>query len=214
MVSHHYRTDIVDTVLADYVKEFQKLYPNVKITYEAITDYSQTITTRLTTPNWGDIRMIRDVDKPAFSTYFISFDTTKFPEKYIFLNDKSFDEKVRDSFHKQRRHRFQQGCIRKPALPACPRRRTNSFGLQSSMTIRMRSAYQLCCRLTMVRGMHTSAEHPTGMQTMNQVLPHAKSLRTEETERDPRCVLLSYEVSSAARSKRTRPPRTGKAAKR
>ncbi|MDD4095203.1 MAG: ABC transporter substrate-binding protein [Oscillospiraceae bacterium] len=91
-----HRTDIVDTVLADYVKEFQKLYPNVKITYEAITDYSQTITTRLTTPNWGDICMIPgDVDKPAFSTYFISFgDQTKLSEKYIFLNDKSFDGKV------------------------------------------------------------------------------------------------------------------------
>jgi len=90
------KTDFTDTVMTDYVKEFQKEYPNIEITYEAITNYSQTITTRLTTPDWGDICMIPgDVDKPAFSTYFISLgDLTKLSEKYIFLNDKSFDGQV------------------------------------------------------------------------------------------------------------------------
>lgn len=91
-----HRTDIVDTVLADYVTEFQKLYPNITIKYEAITDYSQTITTRLTTPKWGDICMIPgDVDKPAFSTYFVSYgDQETLSENYIFLNDKSFEGQV------------------------------------------------------------------------------------------------------------------------
>jgi ABC-type glycerol-3-phosphate transport system substrate-binding protein len=53
-----HRTDIIDTVLAKYVADFQKMYPNVKITYEGLTDYAQGMTTRLSTPQWGDICMI------------------------------------------------------------------------------------------------------------------------------------------------------------
>jgi ABC-type glycerol-3-phosphate transport system substrate-binding protein len=53
-----HRTDIIDTVLAKYVADFQKMYPNVKITYEGITDYASGMTTRLSTPQWGDICMM------------------------------------------------------------------------------------------------------------------------------------------------------------
>jgi ABC-type glycerol-3-phosphate transport system substrate-binding protein len=53
-----HRTDIVDTIFKDYVDEFKKLYPNITITYEPITDYAQSMTTRLSTPRWGDVCMI------------------------------------------------------------------------------------------------------------------------------------------------------------
>ncbi|MDR3284585.1 MAG: ABC transporter substrate-binding protein [Treponema sp.] len=53
-----HRTDIIDTVLKGYVADFQKMYPNIKVVYEGVTDYAATITTRLSTPQWGDICMI------------------------------------------------------------------------------------------------------------------------------------------------------------
>ncbi len=43
------RTDIVDTVYKGYAEEFMKLYPNIKVTYEGITDYEETLKLRLTT---------------------------------------------------------------------------------------------------------------------------------------------------------------------
>lgn len=33
------RTDIVDTVFQDYAREFEKLYPDVKVNSEALSDY-------------------------------------------------------------------------------------------------------------------------------------------------------------------------------
>ena len=35
-----HKTDKVDNTFQDYIKEFQKLYPNVNIEYEGITDYA------------------------------------------------------------------------------------------------------------------------------------------------------------------------------
>lgn len=74
MITH--RTDIVDTKFQDYIKEFQKLYPNIDITYEAITDYVEDMTIRLTTDQWGDICMIpTTVDKAELPSLFVNFGT-------------------------------------------------------------------------------------------------------------------------------------------
>ena len=43
------RTDIVDTVYAGYAEQFMELYPNIKVEYEAVTDYEESLTLRLTT---------------------------------------------------------------------------------------------------------------------------------------------------------------------
>jgi ABC-type glycerol-3-phosphate transport system substrate-binding protein len=53
-----HRTDIVDTIFPGYIADFQKMYPNIKIVYESITDYAETMTTRISTPRWGEICMI------------------------------------------------------------------------------------------------------------------------------------------------------------
>lgn len=67
-----HRTDLVDTKFKEYVSEFQKLYPNVNIEYEGITDYASDITTRLTTGDWGDICMIpTSIDKNELENYFL-----------------------------------------------------------------------------------------------------------------------------------------------
>jgi len=91
-----HRTDLVDTVFVDYVKEFQKIYPNISISYEGITAYQDDVTTRLTTKNWGDICMLpATVDKKDLSTYFLPLgDQATLEKTYMFVNEKSFEGKT------------------------------------------------------------------------------------------------------------------------
>lgn len=48
-----HRTDLVDTTFEEYAQEFQKLYPNVTISFEGITNYADDMTTRLTSGDWA-----------------------------------------------------------------------------------------------------------------------------------------------------------------
>lgn len=48
-----HKTDIVDTTLKDYITEFQKMYPDINIEYEGITDYANDVTMRLSTGGLG-----------------------------------------------------------------------------------------------------------------------------------------------------------------
>lgn len=88
-----HRTDIIDTVLAGYVKEFQKLYPNVSISYEGITNYAETMTTRVSTPQWGDIMMIPPtIPLTELGNYFEPLGTmAKLSEKYNFADNKAYN---------------------------------------------------------------------------------------------------------------------------
>lgn len=52
------RTDIVDTVFQDYLKKFQETYPNVDISFEALTDYGGEIMPRMNTQEYGDVLLI------------------------------------------------------------------------------------------------------------------------------------------------------------
>ena len=88
-----HRTDLIDNGgFDDYVAEFNKLYPNITIEYEGITDYAETMTTRLTDTDWGDVCMIPStVEKKYLSDYFValgSYDTISAKYQYI---DKTFD---------------------------------------------------------------------------------------------------------------------------
>ncbi len=80
-----HKTDVIDTTFKEYISEFQKLYPNINIEYEGITDYSNDITTRLSTGDWGDICMIpTTVDKDELGTYFVKLgDQSKLGETYV-----------------------------------------------------------------------------------------------------------------------------------
>lgn len=91
-----HKTDCVDNIFQDYVKEFQKLYPNVTITYEGITNYADDMMTRLTTGDWGDICMIPvAVDKDELENYFVPFGKVSDLEKdYIMLTDYSYNGKA------------------------------------------------------------------------------------------------------------------------
>ena len=91
-----HRTDIVDTKLAGYITEFQKLYPNVKITYEAITDYREDVIIRLTTQDWGDICMIpTTVLKAEAPDLFVSYGAhDAIAKNYDFIENYTYDGQV------------------------------------------------------------------------------------------------------------------------
>ncbi len=71
LVFAYHRTDIAEK-LNGYIAEFQKLYPNVKITYDLITDYAQNALLRVGTDDWT-IMGIPTVDKDELPTYFVPF---------------------------------------------------------------------------------------------------------------------------------------------
>ncbi|MCR4743516.1 MAG: ABC transporter substrate-binding protein [Treponema sp.] len=73
-----HRTDMLqDTypgvTFAKYLEEFNKLYPNIKVEIEGITDYASTSLLRLQGGDWGDIMMIPAIDKKELGNYFLSF---------------------------------------------------------------------------------------------------------------------------------------------
>jgi raffinose/stachyose/melibiose transport system substrate-binding protein len=53
------RTDLTaDGTLAKYAADFNKIYPNVKVTFQGITNYEGDVKTRMNTSNYGDVLLI------------------------------------------------------------------------------------------------------------------------------------------------------------
>lgn len=76
LMSH--RTDMLDasysgTGWAQYIAEFNKSYPGIRIEVEGITDYASTALLRLQGGDWGDIMMIPAIDKKELENYFLPF---------------------------------------------------------------------------------------------------------------------------------------------
>ncbi|MCL3862330.1 ABC transporter substrate-binding protein [Actinotalea sp. K2] len=59
------RTDIVDTVFQGYKEQFESEYPDVTVTFEAITDFEGEVTTRMSTADYGDVLLIPNSVAPA-----------------------------------------------------------------------------------------------------------------------------------------------------
>ena len=90
-------TDLVDDgTFAGYVAEFQKMYPNITISYEGITDYANDMTTRLTSNDWGDICMIpTTIPLPELSDYFYAMcDLSAIENDYNFADNRAYNGKV------------------------------------------------------------------------------------------------------------------------
>ena len=80
----HHKTDRdADGTIAAMIEEFNKVYPNITVDAEVITDYAQDSLLRLTTGDWGDIMFIPAVDKSEMSTYFQPLDTLENMSKEI-----------------------------------------------------------------------------------------------------------------------------------
>lgn len=95
------RTDLIEQDtngrdFQDYIEEFNEMYPNIKISYEGITNYDDDMTTRITSNDWGSICCIPStVDKGDLSTYFepiAAFDSLS--KSYEFVDKNTYDNKV------------------------------------------------------------------------------------------------------------------------
>ncbi|MCA9765606.1 MAG: carbohydrate ABC transporter substrate-binding protein [Carnobacterium sp.] len=77
----------------EYITEFNKDYPNIKVEIETIPDYAGQIKTRMNTEQYGDLLMIPgDIVPKDFELFFEPLGETKELEKtYMGLNDRSFE---------------------------------------------------------------------------------------------------------------------------
>ena len=97
-----HRLDIIqdteaNTDLPDYVKEFNKLYPNITIIYEGVTDYDFDVESRLKSGDYGDICNIPggNVTTADLPNYFESFGTVdELSKNYEFVDIKSYNGTV------------------------------------------------------------------------------------------------------------------------
>ncbi len=72
----HHKTDREeDGTMAAMIAEFNKEFPNITVTTEAVTDYAEDSLLRLSTGDWGDVMFIPAVDKTDLSSYFMPLDS-------------------------------------------------------------------------------------------------------------------------------------------
>lgn len=89
------KDDYNGTTWKQYLAEFNKLYPNIKVTIEGGTDYANSALTRLQGGDWGDIMMIPAVDKSELGNYFLSYGSLDNMKKEVkYATDKAYDNQV------------------------------------------------------------------------------------------------------------------------
>jgi ABC-type glycerol-3-phosphate transport system substrate-binding protein len=91
------RTDIVNTVFADYKKKFEAKYPGTSVKFEAITDYEGEVRVRMNTKNYGDVLLIpNSVTADQLPLFFEPLGTVdELKDKYRFVRtEQNFDGKV------------------------------------------------------------------------------------------------------------------------
>jgi raffinose/stachyose/melibiose transport system substrate-binding protein len=90
------RTDIVDTVFADYKKRFEAKYPDVHVTFEAITDYEGEVRIRMNTKDYGDVLLIpNSITADQLPTYFEPLGSTdELKQKYRFVTEQAYQGKT------------------------------------------------------------------------------------------------------------------------
>ena len=84
----HHKTDRAeDGTIDSMIAEFNKVYPNITVETEAITDYAETSLLRLPTGDWGDIMFIPTVDAAELPTYFVPYGTVEEMDQYVNFAD-------------------------------------------------------------------------------------------------------------------------------
>lgn len=92
-----HRTDLVQNGTMDtYTAEFNKVYPKVKVTFEAITDYEGEVKIRMNTDQYGDVLMIPNaIAKDDYPKFFASLGGEKqLAGKYRFIDKSAVGGKV------------------------------------------------------------------------------------------------------------------------
>ncbi len=87
------RTDLVDTTFQEYKETFETEYPDVTVTFEALTDYEGEVKTRMNTSDYGDVVLIPSgVTVSDYPDFFEPLGTTEeLGEKYRFINEAAVD---------------------------------------------------------------------------------------------------------------------------
>ena len=89
------KKDYPGTTWDQYIAEFNKMYPNIKVTVEANSDYANSAMTRLQGGDWGDIMMIPAVDRAELQNYFISYGSLSDMDKEVkYAVNQSYQKKV------------------------------------------------------------------------------------------------------------------------
>jgi ABC-type glycerol-3-phosphate transport system substrate-binding protein len=80
----HHKTDREqDGTIAGYIAEFNKIYPNITVETEGITDYAEDSLLRLQGGNWGDIMFIPAIDRAELPNYFEPWGSVEEMDNYI-----------------------------------------------------------------------------------------------------------------------------------
>lgn len=80
---------------SEYVEDFNKIYPNIKVKIDADTTYAESALLRLQSGEFGDIMMIPEVDKKDLSKYFVSYgDLATMENEIRFASDMAYDDQV------------------------------------------------------------------------------------------------------------------------
>jgi raffinose/stachyose/melibiose transport system substrate-binding protein len=87
------RTDLDQSGrLAEYAAEFNKIYPDIKVTFESITDYEGEVRIRMNTAEYGDVLMIPNSITPQeLPTFFEPLGTVdELGKTYRFINEQAY----------------------------------------------------------------------------------------------------------------------------
>ncbi|MFF9624812.1 ABC transporter substrate-binding protein [Streptomyces griseosporeus] len=91
------RTDLVnDGTMKKYAAEFNKIYPEVKVTFEGMTDYEGEVKIRMNTDDYGDVLLIPGaVAKGDYPKFFAPLGTaSSMRAKYLFTDRTNVDNRV------------------------------------------------------------------------------------------------------------------------
>lgn len=90
------RTDIVDTTFVEYAAQFNEIYPNVNVEFEAMTDYPGEVKIRMNTDDYGDVLLIPDdIPTDQLPDFFAPLGTVEeLDEQYMFVSEKSVNGQV------------------------------------------------------------------------------------------------------------------------
>ncbi|AQP46575.1 ABC transporter substrate-binding protein [Tessaracoccus aquimaris] len=89
-----WRTDLLeDGTLDGFAKKFEEKYPDVKVSFEGITDYEGEVRTRMNTEDYGDVLAIpNSVTRDQLPNFFEPLgNTEEMSTTYRWLKDKSFE---------------------------------------------------------------------------------------------------------------------------
>ncbi|MCI1634624.1 ABC transporter substrate-binding protein [Bifidobacterium sp.] len=79
----------------EYIADFNKLYPDIKVSIETSTNYDSDALTRIQSKDWGDIMLIPAVDSTELGNYFIPYGSYKEMNKVInFAAVQQYDNQV------------------------------------------------------------------------------------------------------------------------